>query len=61
MPISFTIEQVIEADINNGGFCIDCGEEAYNIEPDAKNYECESCGQRQVFGASEIAIMGLVE
>ena len=40
------------------GFCMDCGAEAYNCEPDARNYECESCGARQVFGAEEILLRG---
>lgn len=45
-----------EAD-DNSGFCIACGEEAYNVEPDARNYECESCGQNQVFGCEELLLM----
>lgn len=62
MPkVTFTLEQIEEADAELGGFCIACGEEAYGVEPDARNYECESCGERQVFGAAEIALMGLVE
>ena len=58
---TFTLEQIEEADADSGGFCIACGEEAYGVEPDARNYECESCGKRQVYGAAEIAMMGLVE
>lgn len=52
--------EAIEAD-QSIGFCLACGEEAYNCEPDARGYECESCGERQVFGAEEILIMGEVE
>ena len=58
---TFTVEQIQEADADYGGFCIACGEEAYGVEPDARNYECESCGERKVFGAMEIALMGLVK
>ena len=48
---TFTIEQ-IQGNIHDlGGFCTACGAEAYNVEPDAENYECESCGKRQVFGS----------
>jgi len=36
------------------GFCIACGAEAYNVEPDARRYPCESCGERKVYGAEEI-------
>jgi Zn finger protein HypA/HybF involved in hydrogenase expression len=43
------------------GFCLECGDEAYNVEPDARNYKCESCEAHQVFGAQEILIMGEYE
>ena len=43
--------------LENPGFCIACGEDADSCEPDARNYECESCGKRQVFGAEELLIM----
>jgi len=60
IPHRFTIEQIEEADKNYGGFCIACGAEASGVEPDARKYECEECDHCQVYGASEIAIMGLV-
>lgn len=56
---NFTIEEIIEASENCGGFCINCGAEAWNIEPDARKYHCDSCGEDEVYGAEEIAIMGL--
>lgn len=43
----------------NPGFCISCGAEADGCEPDASNYECEECGERQVFGAAECLMRGL--
>lgn len=39
------------------GFCTHCGNEVYNVEPDAENYECEACGRFEVFGAMHIALM----
>jgi predicted RNA-binding Zn-ribbon protein involved in translation (DUF1610 family) len=56
-----TLNQVIaaiEAD-DNLGFCIACGAEAYCVEPDAREYECESCGEHKVYGAEECLIMGV--
>lgn len=47
----------VEAD-DNLGFCTSCGAEAFGVEPDARNYECESCGAHKVFGAEELLIMG---
>ena len=36
------------------GFCTSCGAEAYNVEPDAHDYKCESCGAMAVTGAEEL-------
>lgn len=36
------------------GFCLNCGDEADGVEPDAREYRCESCGERRVSGAEEI-------
>lgn len=52
------IDQIIEAIEADDcrGFCTACGAEAYNVEPDARNYKCESCGERKVFGAEELIL-----
>jgi hypothetical protein len=56
-----TIRQVIEAieADDNLGFCIACGAEAFNVEPDAREYECESCGEKKVYGAEGLLLMGI--
>lgn len=54
------IDAVIDAaqnDEENLGFCLNCGEEAYEVEPDARRYLCDCCGQRKVYGAQEILLM----
>jgi len=57
---SITVDRVIEAvergrkTLDNPGFCIACGESAKGCEPDARNYKCEYCGKRMVFGAEEL-------
>lgn len=43
--------------MNSPGFCHACGEDAYNVEPDARKYVCESCGQPAVHGAEETLLM----
>jgi len=58
---TFTLEQIQEVSEDNGGFCIACGAEAWEVEPDARKYECEVCGEPAVYGADEILIMGLVK
>lgn len=45
----------------NGGFCIGCEAEAYGMEPDARNYTCENCGQPSVFGAEELLMRDQIE
>jgi hypothetical protein len=40
--------------LDNPGFCLICGLEADGCEPDAQNYQCESCGAEQVFGCEEL-------
>ena len=39
-------------------FCTKCFEQQDGCEPDARNYECESCGEEEVFGAEELLFMG---
>ena len=56
-----SLEQVmtaVEAD-DNIGICRKCGYEHYGVEPDAENYECEDCGEKEVFGAEQLLIMGV--
>jgi hypothetical protein len=59
---SITRTRVMEAverrmtTLDNPGFCLACGEEAMGCEPDARQYECESCGERQVYGAEELLL-----
>lgn len=57
MHASITSDRITEAcersmvSLDNPGFCLACGEEAEGVEPDAARYECESCGERKVYGA----------
>ena len=55
IPIEVLIE-AIEAD-ESLGYCTTCGDEQGGCEPDARKYECESCGEMTVFGAEELLIM----
>jgi len=45
---------------DDGGWCLECGEEAYGIEQDARNYVCDCCGSPAVFGAEQCLIEGRV-
>ncbi len=56
---SLTAERVLDlvAQDDMLGACIICGEEADHVEPDARRYHCECCGERAVFGAEELLFM----
>jgi hypothetical protein len=60
---SLTVDRVLEAahrqgvTLDNPGFCIACGHEQDGCEPDARNYKCEACGERKVFGAAELLMV----
>lgn len=46
---------------HTNGACIACGTEVGSgIEPDAREYECEACGERKVYGLEELLLMGYV-
>lgn len=57
---SITPDRIMEAverhnsSLDNPGFCLACGAEAEGVEPDARNYKCESCDASKVFGAEEL-------
>jgi hypothetical protein len=56
MHKSLTVDRVIEAVGCDDclGFCVYCGEEASGVEPDARKYTCEACGEGGVYGAEEL-------
>ena len=53
------LDRLIEASEELTGFCIACGEERPCCEPDAREYECECCGEAKVYGAEELVLMGM--
>ncbi len=40
--------------LDNPGFCLVCGHENGGCEPDARDYECEACGEMAVMGADDL-------
>ena len=58
-PSRQTIVAAVEAasrNLDNPGFCICCGADAAGLEPDARKYECEACGESGVYGAEELLL-----
>ena len=56
--IRLTASQYQEADDECSGFCVSCKEQQWGVEPDAHHYQCEACGERQVFGTAELLLRG---
>jgi hypothetical protein len=63
MHSSITLQRVADAaqrsmfDLDNPGFCIECGDETDGVEPDARGYKCRNCGAMKVYGAEELLHM----
>ena len=46
---------------DNVGWCLKCGDLVEGVEPDARKYLCECCGETKVYGLVELALMGLID
>lgn len=55
-----SLEELQACHESNCGWCLACGYNGTLAEPDAVRYECENCGAHKVYGAHELALMGLV-
>lgn len=55
-----SIDEAMELDDAGDGWCLACGAVNMGVEPDARRYECWTCKARKVYGAAELALMGLV-
>lgn len=59
---SITLDRVVEVvershlSLDNPGFCLSCGADAYGVEPDATRYTCEACEAPSVYGAEEVLL-----
>lgn len=60
--IEITEEEFEELQKSCGGICLACkNRECSGVEPDARNYICSECGEKDVFGVEELLIMGEIE
>jgi len=59
--MQLTEEEYLDLSDNYMGICLNCGEQRDSCEPDARNYECEHCGEKQVFGVEELLMEGKIE
>lgn len=54
-----SIQLLEEMRDDDQGFCLACGTPQDGVEPDAVRYTCDCCGAAKVYGAEELALMGL--
>ena len=59
-PIQISAAEYAHLTENYGGICVQCGDQAYGVEPDARQYRCEACGAEAVFGVEELVIQGVL-
>jgi hypothetical protein len=57
MPI-LSVRQMMARDTT--GWCLKCGQEVPHVEPDARQYMHERCGEPKVYGLQELLVMNLV-
>lgn len=57
---SVTVDRIMALceDFEQWGVCVACGADCCPVEPDARRYECEACGERTVYGAEELLLRG---
>ena len=58
MKIDYAVLKDVLESGEQVGFCLACGFQEDGVEPDARGYECDACGEPQVYGAEEIVLMG---
>jgi hypothetical protein len=59
----FTITEAQYEDLAEGygGICLACGEiQEGEIEPDAEDYQCDSCGEMKFYGIEQALISGRI-
>ncbi|MCP4896283.1 MAG: hypothetical protein GY906_04845 [bacterium] len=57
---SISLDLYHEMERENLGICLACGSEREMCEPDAENYPCECCDERQVAGSLHFIITDMI-
>jgi hypothetical protein len=54
------LTNIMFSDMSGAGWCLACGRDTDGVEPDARKYTCDSCGEKKVYGIPELVMMNLV-
>ena len=60
-PVIETEDEMYAVNSSDEGFCLGCGSTRSGVEPDARRYPCESCGEDLVYGFQELLFMDLLK
>ena len=61
VAFKMTEQEYRALDEEYSGLCIRCGAETCGgTEPDARQYSCESCEEKAVYGIQELLVMGSI-
>ena len=60
-PIIETEAEMYAINTTDEGFCLGCGDTQGCVEPVARKYTCESCGEKLVYGFQELLFMDLLK
>lgn len=60
-PVVETEEEMYAINDSEEGFCLSCGNTRSGVEPDARRYPCECCGENIVYGFQELLFMDLIQ
>lgn len=58
--MKFEMHEEEYRDLDGAGLCCACGAQADDVEPDARGYDCEACGEPRVYGAEELLLLGRI-
>lgn len=59
--IRMTEEDYVTGSENGVGVCLACGTQTDRVEPDARGYKCDSCGEPAVYGLEAALVMDRIE
>ena len=60
-PVIETEDEMYAVNSTDEGFCVGCGSIRSGVEPDARRYPCEVCGEHLVYGFQELLFMDLLK
>lgn len=58
---TMTADEYSQLDNDSMGLCVQCGADRDSVEPDARKYPCEACGENGVYGVAELLMADVIQ